>query len=76
MVPLPARGGEELAVSSFNLHRDFYTKTYGVRFDAGDASVESACMGFGVDRWMYGFLAQRGLDPTGWPDRVREAVEG
>lgn len=76
VVPLPARGGEELAVSSFNLHRDFYTKTYDVTFDGGDASVESACMGFGVDRWMYGFLAQRGIDPAGWPDRVREAVEG
>jgi hypothetical protein len=75
VVPLPARGGEELAVSSFNLHRDFYTKTYGVRFETDDASVESACMGFGVDRWMYGFLAQRGLDPAAWPARVRTAIE-
>lgn len=75
VVPLPARGGEELAVSSFNLHRDFYTKTYGVAFE-DDVPAESACMGFGIDRWMYGFLAQRGLDPAGWPERVRAAVEG
>jgi seryl-tRNA synthetase len=73
VLDLPARV-EELAVSSFNLHRDFYTKIYDIRF-AGGAYAETACMGFGIDRWVYGFLAQKGLDPRHWPARVRAYID-
>jgi seryl-tRNA synthetase len=55
-----------LAASSFNLHRDYYTSVYDTRRAAGDLA-ESACMGFGLERWLYGFLTQKGLDPEGWP---------
>lgn len=65
---LPHRG-EALAASSFNLHRDFYTSVYDTR-RADGALAESACMGFGLERWLYGFLSQKGLDPRGWPTRV------
>ncbi len=68
LFPLPYRN-ESLAASSFNLHRDFYTSIYDLRFDDGSL-VESACMGFGFERWLYGFLSQKGLDPHGWPSRV------
>ena len=60
---------EPLAASSFNLHRDFYTAIYDTRHTDG-ALAESACMGFGLERWLYGFLCQKGLDPSGWPARV------
>ena len=65
LFPLPHRG-ESLAASSFNLHRDFYTSVYDTRRADGERA-ESACMGFGLERWLYGFLAQKGLDPKGWP---------
>lgn len=65
LFPLPYRG-ESLAASSFNLHRDFYTSVYGTRRANGE-QAESACMGFGVERWVYGFLSQKGLDPKAWP---------
>ena len=68
LFPLPYRN-ESLAASSFNLHRDFYTSIYDIRFDDGTLA-ESACMGFGFERWVYGFLSQKGLDPRGWPSRV------
>ena len=68
LFPLPPHGGE-LAASSFNLHRDFYTAVYDVRQE-GIGLAESACMGFGLERWVYGFLIQKGLDPRDWPDRV------
>jgi hypothetical protein len=29
-------------------------------------------MGFGFERWLYGFLSQKGLDPAGWPPRVTQ----
>ena len=70
LFPLPYRQ-ESLAASSFNLHRDFYTSIYDVRFEDGTRS-ESACMGFGFERWLYGFLSQTGLDPAGWPARVTQ----
>jgi len=68
LFPLPYRN-ESLAASSFNLHRDFYTSVYDIRFDDGSLA-ESACMGFGFERWLYGFLSQKGLDPGHWPSRV------
>lgn len=62
------RGGLSLAASSFNLHRDYYTSVYDTRL-AGGELAESACMGFGLERWVYGFLVQKGLDPSRWPAR-------
>jgi seryl-tRNA synthetase len=61
--------GAPLAASSFNLHRDFYTSVYDTR-RAGGELAESACMGFGLERWLYGFLSQKGVDPAGWPSIV------
>lgn len=59
LFPLP-RGGA-LAASSFNLHRDFYTSVYGTRLANGNLA-ESACMGFGLERWVYAFLVQKGVE--------------
>jgi seryl-tRNA synthetase len=68
LFPLP--NDAALAASSFNLHRDFYTSVYNTRvYDTRRADgplAESACMGFGLERWVYGFLSQKGLDPAGW----------
>lgn len=62
-----------LAASSFNLHRDFYTRLYNIR-GAGDGLAESACMGFGLERWVYGFVSQKGLDPAGWPPLIADTI--
>jgi seryl-tRNA synthetase len=69
LFPLPFRD-ESLAASSFNLHRDFYTSVYGTQMADGN-HAESSCIGFGLDRWTYGFLSQKGLHPERWPQRVR-----
>jgi seryl-tRNA synthetase len=65
LFPLPHRG-ESLAASSFNLHRDFYTSVYDTRRPSGELA-ESACVGFGIERWVYGFLSQKGMDSRSWP---------
>lgn len=62
-----------LAAASFNLHRDFYTALYDIRLADGTIA-ESACMGFGIDRWLYAFVRQMGLDPAHWPSRVIAAL--
>ena len=63
---------EPLAVSSFNLHRDFYTSVYNTCQDG--AVADSACMGFGLERWLYGFVRQKGLNPADWPAQVRDKI--
>jgi hypothetical protein len=72
VLALPRRE-EMLAVSSFNLHRGFYCSTYDIRLPDGEYA-ESACMGFGLDRWTYAFLSQHGTDPRRWPEVVARAV--
>lgn len=79
LLHLPQRS-EPFAASSFNLHRDFYTSIYGTRIRDAETSgapwghAESACMGFGLERWLYGFLSQKGLDEARWPDWVRAGI--
>ena len=74
VLALPQRG-EDLAAASFNLHRNFYTRAFNIRFASG-AYAESACMGFGIERWVYGFLSQKGLEETAWPQRMIAYVAG
>ncbi|MDE1145768.1 MAG: hypothetical protein PW843_04005 [Azospirillaceae bacterium] len=73
LASLPGRDGG-LAISSFNLHRDYYTRLYDIGLEGG-GGAESACMGFGLDRWLYAFVAQKGLDPQGWPRSVTTAID-
>lgn len=73
MLRIPHRD-MNVAASSFNLHRDFYASVYDIRLQDG-AVAETACMGFGIERWVYGFLSQKGMDPRGWPDQVAAWVD-
>jgi hypothetical protein len=70
MLPDDAR----LAVGSFNYHNDFFGKAFNSRLDGG-GPMFSACIAFGLERWVYAFLAQHGSDPAHWPDVVRRAPE-
>lgn len=68
LLPIPHRN-IDVAASSFNLHRDFYASVYNIRQHNGELA-ETACMGFGIERWAYSFLSQKGMDPSGWPEQV------
>jgi seryl-tRNA synthetase len=61
-----------IAAGSFNLHNDFFGKTFQIR--AGDAPAFSSCVGFGVERWIYAFLSQKGFDPKTWPAQVQPFI--
>lgn len=70
----PLMGRETpLAASSFNLHRDHYTGIYDIAFEDG-SQAESACVGFGLERWLYAFVRQKGLDPSHWPLTVQRSL--
>ncbi len=61
-----------LAAASFNYHEDFFGRAFQVRL--GGEPVHTACTAFGIERWVFAFLSQYGLDPAGWPALVRDGV--
>lgn len=55
--------GSKIALSSFNLHETFFTSRFGIAL-AGVPQPHSACIAFGLERWMLAILAQRGIETT------------
>jgi seryl-tRNA synthetase len=57
---------KSIAVGSFNFHDTFF----GQRFHMSrndDSPIVTGCVGFGLERLVYAFLCQHGLDEKGWP---------
>jgi seryl-tRNA synthetase len=73
-VSLMLPGGERTAVGSHNYHSDFFGKTFQANV-AGHGAAHTFCVGFGIERWVYGFLQQHGSNPAHWPQCVRRAPE-
>lgn len=65
--------GRTVAVGSFNFHDDLFGQKFGIDY-GGEGTVRSACVGFGLERLVYAFLCQYGLDSDGWPAAVRQGV--
>jgi len=65
--------GGSLAVASFNLHEDYFGRSFDITLpDGGVAST--GCVGFGIERWVSAFLAYHGADVARWPVPVRDAI--
>lgn len=60
-----------IAVGSFNFHEAFFGNAFDIQQDNGETAI-TGCVGFGLERLVYAFLCQYGLDETQWPDAVRE----
>ncbi len=65
--------GRSVAAASFNLHNDFFAKSFGIT-SAGGAPAATACVGFGFERWVWALFSQLGPDLAGWPARARRAI--
>jgi seryl-tRNA synthetase len=66
--------GARLAVGSLNYHTDFFGRAFDVAVE-GAGPMHSVCVAFGLERWVYAFLAQHGDDPARWPEAVGRAPE-
>jgi seryl-tRNA synthetase len=70
---LPYRGTREasewLEFQNLSIVGDKYTRAFTIKTQKGE--LWSGCSGIGLERWLTAFLAQRGLDPDGWPPRFR-----
>lgn len=77
---LPIGPGEEgtgeprrIACASFNLHERLFGSAFGITAaDGGVAS--SACIGWGLERWMLACFAQHGFDAAAWPSWLAARV--
>ena len=65
---------ERVAVGSLNYHTDFFGRAFAIRVE-DQGPMHSVCLAFGLERWVYAFLAQHGDRLKDWPAVVREAPE-
>ncbi len=63
---LPFEAERSLAAASFNWHQQFFGSRFGITVPGGEPAG-TACVAFGVERWVYAFVAQYGLDPARYP---------
>jgi len=59
--------GRLLAIASFNNHERFFGEAFDIA-TADGAPAFSACVAFGVERWVLAILMAHGTDPRHWPD--------
>jgi len=76
---LPYKGPRDnpkswLEIGNISIHGAKYTKVFKIKHAAGKVLC-TGCSGFGVERWVLAFLAQKGFDRKEWPPLVREYIE-
>ena len=59
-------GDRSIAAASFNHHERFFGEAFAIRLAGGEAA-STACVAFGLERWLLAFLSAHGLEPRGWP---------
>lgn len=55
--------GDTVAAASFNLHEQFFGEAFDIRLDDGSPAF-SACIAFGVERWLLASLVAGASDPA------------
>lgn len=65
--------GSPVALASANYHEDHFGKAFGIDSPEGDPA-HSACIGFGLERIVLALLWRHGLEPTAWPQDVRDRL--
>lgn len=63
-----------ISTASFNLHGKAFTDPFCISVKDCEDTV-TACVGFGLQRWVLAFFAQYGFDVKNWPERVAAMYE-
>ncbi|ENN96657.1 seryl-tRNA ligase [Methanocaldococcus villosus KIN24-T80] len=63
-----------VAVVSANVHGTHFVEGFRIK-DYKNRRVWTGCTGFGITRWVYGFLSQYGFNYDDWPDEIKKRVE-
>jgi seryl-tRNA synthetase len=62
-----------LEFQNVSVNGDKYPKGFNVKIQNGE-ECWSGCSGIGLERWTAAFLAQKGFDPSDWPEGVAKRV--
>jgi hypothetical protein len=66
---------ETIAAASFNLHSQYIARRFRLYKDKScDEYIYTGCIGVGVERLLFTFLCQHGLDSRCWPAPIRELL--
>jgi len=67
--------GPPLALASFNQHERFFGNAFDIRLLADGGAASSACIAFGLERWLLAFLLAHGPEPRRWPNLTARRME-
>jgi seryl-tRNA synthetase len=59
-------GDDTVAAASFNLHERFFGDAFDIRLADGSPAA-SACVAYGIERWLLAFLVAHGTSAGDWP---------
>lgn len=63
--------GGDLAIASTNLHHEHFGEAFAIT--RGGEPAHSACIAFGIQRWLFAAIDQHGPDTAAWPDPISAA---
>lgn len=56
---------KNLSIGSTNFHKDYFGESFGITINKQIAT--SACIAFGLDRWIFAIVTRYGVDSAKWP---------
>lgn len=56
---------KELSIGSTNFHKDYFGESFNIKFQGETAT--SACIAFGLERWIFAIISRYGTNPAQWP---------
>jgi seryl-tRNA synthetase len=62
-----------LEFQNVSVNGDKYPRGFTVKIQSGE-ECWSGCSGIGLERWTAAFLAQKGFDPSKWPEAVARRI--
>jgi len=62
-----------LACGSFNLHENFFGKTFDISTADGEPAF-TGCVAWGLERWVLAAFTQHGYEPARWPASIRGEI--
>lgn len=66
---------ESIAVASFNLHGQFLSKRFKLYLNKENSTfINTGCVGVGLERFLYGFITQYGINEENWPNIIKDLL--
>ena len=62
-----------VAIGSFNNSQNIFGKKLNIKLK--NKYINSACIGFGFERFAYCFVSQHGLNVKKWPKKIKKYIE-